>query len=132
MADITVSIERGLKQRNKFVVAELVPFIAESTGGIGSACQQISGLLPQSRRGRFPRWFTTTLEIQAIVLDIQDNLLERIEPALARNELIYLRGVYDCLKAEAQKIKGLLLDNPYRTDNALAEAARIVNEEWKR
>lgn len=133
MADITVSIERGLKQRNKFVVAELAPFVSESVSGIGAACQHICGLLPDNRRGRFPRWFTSTLEIQAIIIDIQANLLEVIEPALSRNELIYLRGVYDCLKTEAGKIKSLLAENPYRTDSdALAEAARIVNREWER
>lgn len=128
---ITVSIEEGCNDRNKFVLDALLPFIIERAEELKKHCRDICSLLDESQRGMRPKWYTISQGIREGALDILD-LATEIKPALRRNELIYLQGVYKCLRIEMNRIKALLDSHPYRPDLTVwEEAADIVNREMK-
>jgi len=111
--DIATSVNRGTEARNKFMIEAFIDYIFEDCRGLEVACQGILNLMEDERIGRPPKWYTLTDEIQDRVSDILE-LASKVKPALKRNELIYLKGIYDCLKAEAGEIEKLLAEHPYR------------------
>ena len=129
---ITVSIEEGCNERNKFLLDALLPFIIERAKELSRHCRDICSLLDESQRGMRPKWHSVSQGIQERTLDILE-LTTEIKPALRRNELIYLKSVYKCLKVEINRIKALLESHPYRTGlEVWEEAADIVNAKLKR
>lgn len=130
--DISTSIERGCKGRNKFILEVLIDYILGDCQRLENACQNILELLEEERKGRFPKWYTLTEKVQDKASELFD-LAGKVKPALKRNELIYLEGVYDRLKAETKEIEKLLAEHPYRPGlEVWEEAAEIVNRKLER
>lgn len=129
-ADITISIERGTQKRNKFVVAEFAPYIKEGAREIMACCQQICDLWPK-KRGRYPKWYTDTEEIQMIVAEIL-NLAEKLGPAIEENKLISLQGYCEGLHEESLSLGAILRDNPYRSElDPWVEVVDFVKEAFE-
>lgn len=131
-ADITISIERGTRKRNKFVVAEFAGYIKESAEGVKRCCQEICELLPEKRgRGRFPRWYTSTEEVQGIAMELL-SLVEKMRPAIEQNKLISLKGYCEALQEEVLKIAVILKNNPYRSEvNPWIEVVDFVEKAFE-
>lgn len=110
---ITVSIEEGCNDHNKFLLDALLPFIIERAKELRGHAQDICSLLDESQRGMRPKWYSVSQGIYDRALDILE-LAKEIKPALRRNELIYLQSVYKCLKVEINRVKALLDSHPYR------------------
>jgi hypothetical protein len=128
-AMVDVSIREGVNEHNKHVVSRLAPIIYRRAREIQGYCQDICSLLEQDRQGRYPRWFTTTLDIHARAMVISELIESEVNPALRRNELIYIGSILKCLKVETEAIKKYLEQNPYRPgleiwEDAIEEALK--------
>lgn len=113
-AMVDISIREGVNEHNKHVVSRLAPIIYRRAREIQGYCQDICGLLEEARRGRLPRWFVVTMDIHARAMAISELIEEKINPALRRNELIYIGSILKCLKVEIEGIRKHLEQNPYR------------------
>lgn len=123
----------GVTEFNAYVFQQMIPHIKRRAAGIQEHCKAISSLLEEERRGRLPKWYTTILDIHAKAMSIIQLLEEEAGPALERNEMIYLKSIFKCIRAEAKDIKAMLDINPYRPGlEAWEEAADIVNAKLKR
>lgn len=111
---VDISIREGVNEFNKHVVSRLAPIIYRRAREIQGYCQDICSLLEQDRRGRLPRWFNATMDIHARAMAISQLIEDEVNPALKRNELIYIGSILKCLKVEAEAIKKHLQENPYR------------------
>lgn len=104
----------GITEFNAFVFQRMIPHILKQSARIQEHCRDISSLLEEVRRGRLPKWYTTTLDIHAKAMSITQLVEEEAIPALERNEMFYMRSIFKGIKAEVVEIKEMLDVNPYR------------------
>lgn len=109
-----VSLREGVGEQNKEVIKRLAPIILTRANEIIGYCKEIAELLPEDRKGRYPRWYTATLDIEARAENIVDKANEIIKRCLLRNEIVYIGSILRVILAEANEIKTLLEANPYK------------------
>jgi hypothetical protein len=114
LAMAEVSLREGAEEQNKEVIRRMVPLILTRAREIIECCKQIAELLPEDRKGRYPRWYTVTLDIQARAMNIADRANEIVKKNLQRNEIVYIGSVLRVILAETNEIKALLEANPYK------------------
>lgn len=123
----------GVTEFNPFVFERMIPRIIKRAEKIQVECRDIASLLEDDRRGRLPKWYTTALDIHAKAMTIIQLLEEEALPALARNELPYIKKIFLCLENETKGIKKMLDINPWRPGlevwGEMAEKVRKAFEE---
>src|SRR5262245_58291554 len=77
MAD--VSLREGIEEQGKEVIRRLVPLIQVRANEIIERCKAILEMLPEDRKGRYPRWYTVTLDIQTRAITIAEKSEEIIK-----------------------------------------------------
>lgn len=110
-AMVKVCIQEGVEEKNKEIIKRLSRLIYIRAGQVQACCKEILSHLPEKRTGRGPKWYTTTLDIQAKAMSISD-LIGDINQALRGNELIYIGSLLKCINTETDGIGKLLQEAP--------------------
>ncbi|MGH7274014.1 MAG: hypothetical protein ACREIQ_06150 [Nitrospiria bacterium] len=108
---ILTCLEEGVREKNKELVKRLIRLIYIRAGEIQELATQIAGLLPESRTGRQPKWFTVAMDISANAMTI-NGLVREVQNVLQTNEFIYIQALLKSMLAEINKIKNLLDQHP--------------------
>lgn len=120
---IILTCQEGSQERNKELLRRLLRLAYDRSRRIEESCLEITRLLPRVRKGREPKWYQITLDIQALVQDII-SLCEDINQALKSNEFIYIDTLLKCIKAKVDQMNRLLAQHPHAgggTDLAIWE-----------
>lgn len=109
---MVMTCQEGSQEHNKELVRRLLRLIYDRSRRIEESCKEIAKMLPGSRKGREPKWYQITLDIQANILDII-SLVEEINGALRSGEFIYTDKLLECIKLKVDQIGKLLEEHPH-------------------
>lgn len=101
---IQISLQEGVDEQNYSLIPTLLPIIAQRCQELRNNCKEILSYIPKKRRGRYPKWITTTMDVSALA----DRILQRceaIDQQYKQNLIITVARLLEQAQQDAQAIE---------------------------
>ena len=106
-AMIRICLDEGVEGQNFALISDLAPIAHRRCMEIMALCREILSHIPEGRRGRYPKWITTTMDISALA-DLISRHCEAINQARRQNLYITVARHLEQASREAEAIKANL------------------------